>query len=117
MPARSDIRYIRRKEIPALIRLRLLPIPAHLNIVIRLVMGVVLAVAPAAAAAPAVCVGVSSLGTFEILVRPFSSGSPLPLKSVAAVPAGSRLIWNPVHLAPPAFRNGEVAAVLVPASE
>jgi hypothetical protein len=80
-------------------------------------MGVVLAVAPAAAAAPAVCAGVSSLGTFQLLVRPFSPGAPLPLKSVAEIRGGARLIWNPMRLFPPPSLKAEVAAVLVPASD
>jgi hypothetical protein len=39
------------------------------------------------------------------------------LKSVAAIPAGARLIWNPVHLRPQASNSAEVAAVVVPASD
>jgi hypothetical protein len=35
---------------------------------------------------------------------------------MAAIPAGSRLIWNPVHLTPQASGSAEVAIVLVPAS-
>ncbi|MBV9399504.1 MAG: hypothetical protein JO062_16080 [Bryobacterales bacterium] len=38
------------------------------------------------------------------------------MRSVAAIPGGSRLIWNPIHLAPQASKGAEVAAVLVPAS-
>lgn len=81
------------------------------------ILGVsLLATALAAATVPPGCTGSTTLGTFEISVRPFSQGSALPLKSVAAIPAGSRLIWNPVHLTPQASRTGEVAAVLVSAS-
>jgi hypothetical protein len=98
-----------------------LPVPAHLKVVIRILMGVLLAAAPAvaatAAAAPAVCAGESSLGTFQILVRPFSAGAPLPLKSVAAIGGGAHLIWNPVRLFPPPSHDAEVAVVLVPASD
>ena len=81
-------------------------------------MGMLLATASsvAATAVPLGCAGSATLGTFQLLVRPFSQGSALPLKSVAAIPAGSRLIWNPVHLTPQASSSGEVAAVLVPAS-
>ena len=81
-------------------------------------MTVLLAVVPAAAAAvPLGCVGSTSLGTFQLSVRPFSKGLPLPLKSVAAIPGGARLIWNPLHLTPQAYSSAEVAAVLVPASD
>ena len=80
-------------------------------------MTALLAAVPAAAAAPLGCVGSTSLGTFQLSVRPFSKGSPLPLKSVAAIPGGSRLMWNPLHLSPQASSNAEVAAVLVPVSD
>jgi hypothetical protein len=65
---------------------------------------------------PPGCTGSANLGTFQISVRPFSAGAPLPLKSVASIPAGSRLIWNPVHLTAQASNSGEVTAVLVSAS-
>jgi hypothetical protein len=85
--------------------------------VIHIVLGVLLATAPTATAVPPGCAGSTSLGTFELSVRPFSQGSPLPLKSVAAIPAGSRLIWNPVHLTERPASEAEVAAVVVPKSE
>jgi hypothetical protein len=72
--------------------------------------------ATAAAALPPGCTGSASLGTFRLLVGPFSKGSPLPLKEVAEIPGGSRLIWNPLHLMQ-ASGNAEVAAVLVPSSD
>jgi len=84
--------------------------------VVRILGVSLLATALAAATVPPGCTGSTTLGTFEISVRPFSQGSALPLKSVAAIPAGSRLIWNPVHLTPQASRTGEVAAVIVSAS-
>jgi len=77
----------------------------------------ILASAPVFAAPPLVCAGAASLGTVQISVRPFSQGSPLPLKSVAEIPGGARLIWNPMHPAAPASSSAEVAAVLVPASD
>ena len=75
-----------------------------------------LAAVPAFASVPLACSGSATLGTFRLLVRPFSHGEPLPLKSVADIAPGSRLIWNPVHLMPPAAAKGEVAVVIVPAS-
>jgi len=78
-------------------------------------MTVFLAV-PAAAAVPLSCAGSAILGTFQVSVRPFSPGRPLPLKSVSAIPAGSRLIWSPLRLPSQASTSGEVAAVLVSAS-
>lgn len=80
-------------------------------------MAVSLAVAPAVGAVPLGCAGSTSLGTFQLSVRPFSKGSPLPLKSVAAIPGGSHLIWIPLHLDPETYGSAEVAAVLVPASD
>ena len=81
----------------------------------RLLIVVSLA-ASSAVAIPLGCTGSATLGTFQLSVRPFSRGAPLSLKSVASVPAGSRLIWNPVHLIPQASGSAEISAVLVPAS-
>src|ERR1035438_8428021 len=66
------------------------------------------------AAVPPGCVGSATLGIFQLSVGPFSRGLSLPLKSMAAIPAGARLIWNPVHLPPQASGTAEVAVVLVP---
>jgi hypothetical protein len=91
-------------------------VPPHLNEVNRLLF-VLLLVAGAAAAVPPGCTGSTSLGVFDLSVRPFSKGEPLPLKSVAEIRGGSRLIWNPVHLTPPGSSGAEVAAVLVPSAD
>jgi len=81
---------------------------------IRTLMAALLATTPAAAVPPG-CTGSATLGTFQLSVGPFSRGSSaLPLKSMAAIRAGSRLIWNPVHLPPQASGTAEVAVVLVP---
>lgn len=79
-------------------------------------MAALLAAAALSAAEPLVCVGSASLGTFQVSVRPFSQGSPLPLKSVAEISGGAHLAWNPVPSATQASSSAEVAAVLVPAS-
>ncbi len=71
----------------------------------------------APAPAPLGCAGTATLGTFQLSVRPFSKGAPLPLKSVAAVPAGSRLIWNPAHLRLPPSNSAQVTVVVVPAND
>jgi hypothetical protein len=84
--------------------------------VIRTLIAALLATAPAAAVAPPGCTGSATLGTFQLSVGPFFRGSALPLKSMAAIPAGARLMWNPVHLPPQASGTAEVAVVLVPAS-
>jgi hypothetical protein len=76
-----------------------------------------MAVTPVAAAVPMVCAGATSLGTFQLSVHPFSQGSPLPLKSVAEIPGGARLIWNPVHPMPHVSTSAEVAVVLAPTSD
>jgi len=96
---------------------RLLSIPTRLTIMIRIVMGALLVAAPMAASVPLVCAGATSLGTFQLTVRPFLQGSPLPLKSVAEIPGGAHLTWNPVHLMPHSSTSAEVAAVLAPASD
>lgn len=72
---------------------------------------------PAAATVPLGCAESVSLGTFQLTVRPFSQGAPLPLKSLASVPGGSRLLWNPLHLTTAASNDAEVAAVLVPSAD
>jgi len=82
--------------------------------VIRILMAVLLATVPAATAVPPGCAGSATLGTFQLSVGPFFRGSALPLKSMAAIPAGARLMWNPVHLPPQASGTAEVAVVLVP---
>jgi hypothetical protein len=68
-------------------------------------------------APPLGCAGSATLGTFQLSVRPFAQGAPLPLKSVAAVPAGSRLIWNPAHLRLPPSNSAEVTVIVVPAND
>ena len=62
------------------------------------------------------CAGSATLGSFQLSIRPFSQGAPLPLKSLAAVPAGSRLIWSPARLKLPKSNSAEVTAVVVPAN-
>src|SRR5690348_8160550 len=92
---------------------RLFTTPWHLNKVTRFLCVWLLGAALAAAVPPG-CTGSASLGSFDLSVRPFSQGAPLPLKSIAEIRGGSRLIWNPVHLTPPTSGSAEVAAVLVP---
>jgi hypothetical protein len=70
----------------------------------------------AVAALPPGCTGSASLGSIQLSVRPFSAGAPLPLKAVAEIPGGSRLIWNPIHLTAQTGKDAEVTAVLVPVS-
>jgi hypothetical protein len=72
--------------------------------------------APAAGEFPAGCAGGSSLGTFRILVRRLEGGAALPIKSVASLKGGSRVVWDPVR---PSFRHpeaAEVTAIIVPAT-
>ena len=83
--------------------------------VFRILIAVLLLTTLAHAAIPPGCTGSTTLGVFQLLVGPFSKGSPLPLKSMATIPGGARLIWNPVHLAPQASSTAEVAVVLMPA--
>ena len=68
----------------------------------------------APAPAPRGCTGSVSLGSFRISVRKSSDAPSLPLKSVSLIPAGSRLIWDPVHLPPQSSAKEEVSALLVP---
>lgn len=68
------------------------------------------------ATVPRGCTGSAPLGSFRISVRRSPDAPPLPLKSLALVPAGGRLIWDPVHLSPHVSGKAEVAALLVPQS-
>ena len=87
----------------------------------KLAWVVILVAAPALASpegsevpVPRGCTGSVSLGSFKIAVRPSAKAPTLPLKSVSLIPAGSRLIWDPVHLPPHASEKEEVVALLVP---
>lgn len=68
------------------------------------------------AAVPRGCAGSSTLGRFRISVRRAAGGAALAIKSVAAIPAGSHLLWDAIHIFPQATDKAEVAAILVPAS-
>jgi len=72
---------------------------------------------PADESGPLGCTGSATLGTFQLFVRPFSEGAPLPLKSVGAIPGGARLIWNPAHLRLPPSNSAQVTVVVVPADD
>ena len=54
------------------------------------------------------------MGTFKLSVSPLVKGDPLPVKSVAAIPAGSKLIWDPIRLPAQISKGAEVAAALLP---
>jgi hypothetical protein len=73
--------------------------------------------AAAFAAAPRGCTGSVSLGSFKLTVTPPARGETLPVKSVAAIPAGSKLIWEPVRLPQQTSSGAEVAAALLPAPD
>ncbi|HUB83350.1 MAG TPA: hypothetical protein VMB03_31335 [Bryobacteraceae bacterium] len=66
---------------------------------------------------PLGCAGSTTLGTFQLSVRPFTAGSALPLKSVASITGGARLIWSPAHLRLPPSNSAEVTVIVVPAGD
>jgi hypothetical protein len=72
---------------------------------------------PVADPGPLGCAGSATLGTFQLSVRPFTAGSPLPLKSVASIPGGARLIWDPAHLRLPPSNSAQVTVIVVPAGD
>jgi hypothetical protein len=76
----------------------------------------VLAVVPLAVQQSPGCAGSASLGTFRLLVRRSNGGAALAIRSVSVVPAGSHLVWEPVHLPAKQAGEAEVAAILVPPS-
>lgn len=73
--------------------------------------------AAAFASAPRGCTGSVSLGSFKLTVTPPSKGQPLPVKSVSAIPAGAKLIWDPLRLPQQTAGGAEVAAALLPAPD
>lgn len=80
----------------------------------RLWLALLLSLAPASGAVPRACTGSVSLGSFQLTVAPPSKGPPRAIKSVDAIPAGSHLVWDPVHLPPRSSTSAEVAAALLP---
>jgi hypothetical protein len=81
----------------------------------RFSLALVLSLLPASAAVPRACTGSASLASFRLMVAPPSKGAPLAVKSVDAIPAGSLLVWDPVHLPAPSSSSAEVSAALLPA--
>jgi hypothetical protein len=73
--------------------------------------------AAAFAATPRGCTGSVSLGSFKLSVSPLVRGDLLPVKSVAAIPAGSKLIWDPIRLPAQSSKGAEVAAALLPVTD
>ena len=57
------------------------------------------------------------MGTFKLSVRAPGKTDSLPVKSVAAIPAGAKLVWNPIHLPPQSSKSAEVAAAILPAPD
>jgi hypothetical protein len=81
----------------------------------RLSLTLLLCLVPASAAVavPRACTGSASLGSFRLLVMP-PKGAPLAVKLVDAIPAGSHLVWDPVHLPAQSSSSAEVSAALLP---
>ena len=82
--------------------------------VIRIWLVLGLCASPLLAGVPRGCAGSASLGTFRLWVRPSDKGMPLPVKSVAKVPVGAHLIWEPVRLFSQSPGDAEVSAVVLP---
>ncbi len=85
--------------------------------VIRFWLVLGLCAVPAFCAVPAGCATSASLGTFRLWVRPSDQGMPLPIKSVARVPVGAHLIWEPVRLSSQSPGDAEISAVLLPVGD
>jgi hypothetical protein len=67
-----------------------------------------------AAGTPLACLGSLPLGKFRISVYRPDRSSGLPIKDVESVPAGSKLVWEPVHLSSRFSGKGEIAVLVVP---
>jgi hypothetical protein len=66
-------------------------------------------------AAPKVCVGSVSAGTFRLRVAPPAGGAPLPIRQVRTIAQGYRVLYSPARLPAEANKNARVALVAVPA--
>jgi hypothetical protein len=65
--------------------------------------------------APPGCIGSAPLGKFRVSVSRAGNSAVLPISDVSSIPPGAHLIWDPVHLSHRISRDGEVAALIVPA--
>ena len=91
--------------------------PAHLYKVIRSLLLIGLVAAPGLAVVPRGCVGSVSLGVFRLSVRRPQDGAPLAVKFLSKIPAGSRLVWDPVHLSPKLSGKAEVSVIVGPTAD
>jgi hypothetical protein len=63
---------------------------------------------------PPGCIGSAPLGKFRVSVARPDQVVTLPITELTAIPEGSRLIWDPVHLSSRLSPDSEVAALIVP---
>jgi hypothetical protein len=81
----------------------------------KLLLLVVCATAALAAdSTPPGCIGSAPLGKFRVSVARPDQVVTLPITELTAIPAGSRLIWDPVHLSSRLSPDSEVAALVIP---
>jgi hypothetical protein len=71
-------------------------------------------VALAADAPPPGCIGSAPLGKFRVSVTRPNQVITLPITELTAIPEGSRLVWDPVHLSTRLSPDSEVAALIIP---
>ena len=79
-----------------------------------LLLLLVCAAALAADPTPPGCVGSAPLGKFRVSVARPDRVVTLPIEELTAIPEGSRLIWDPVHLSSRLSPDSEVAALIIP---
>jgi len=68
----------------------------------------------AADSTPPGCIGSAPLGKFRVSVARAGEVETLPITELTAIPEGSRLIWDPVHLSSRLSPDSEVAALVIP---
>jgi hypothetical protein len=67
-----------------------------------------------AADSPPGCIGSSPLGRFRVSVYRHDQSAGLALKSVSSIPAGAKLVWEPIHLPIRFSQKTEIAVLIMP---
>lgn len=90
---------------------------ANLGLLRRILLSVLFsALCLAAADTPPGCIGSLPLGKFRLSVYRKDQSAGLSLKDVSSIPAGAKLVWEPMHL-PAHFSNkSEIAVLVMPGS-
>ncbi len=75
--------------------------------------GVIAAISPSPATPPG-CLGSTTLGKVRLSVYLPGNSEIIPIRDLAAIPPGAKLIWDPVRLPPREGQKAEIAILIVP---